>query len=202
VSRPGVVDDLSRLQQHQGMHTLQLDDAYGLDPEALPDLPPLRHLVLNGTRRTIVASLGRRFRGGPVKLPVHGAKSQAWLAAHMDNPFRDWVQESKAFGQAACKAYTRAWRVIEAIEPDAPDRRRASPARPRSRSQRHSPRPRTDRYPLPRPGVGRLPRPRRPPPHSRSAHTRVVRRRPQLLISRTPPSQRAHPRAGMLEGEM
>jgi hypothetical protein len=36
-------------------------------------------------------------------------------AAHLDNQFRDWVEESKAFGQAACKAYTRAWRAIEAI---------------------------------------------------------------------------------------
>jgi hypothetical protein len=40
----------------------------------------------------------------------------------MDNPFRDWVEESQAFGQAACMAYTRAWRAIEAIEPEAPDR--------------------------------------------------------------------------------
>jgi len=78
--------------------------------------------VLDGTRRTIAAILGRRFRDGLVELSVHGVKTQAWLAAHMDNPFRDWVAESKAFGQAACKAYTRAWRAIVAIQPQAPDR--------------------------------------------------------------------------------
>ncbi|MFG2040582.1 hypothetical protein [Dactylosporangium sp. NPDC048998] len=119
---PGVLTDLSQLRQHPRMHTLQLDDAYGLDPAALPELPQLRHLVLNGTRRTIATTLRQRFRRGPVELSVNGAKSQAWLAAHMDNPFRDWVEDSKAFGQAACKAYTRAWRAIEAIEPEAPDR--------------------------------------------------------------------------------
>jgi hypothetical protein len=118
---PGNITDLSQLQQHHRMHTLQLDDAYGLDPDALPELPQLRHLVLNGTRRITATTLRRRFQRGTVELSVNGAKSEAWLAVHMNNPFRDWVEESKAFGQAACKAYTRAWRAIEAIEPEAPD---------------------------------------------------------------------------------
>jgi hypothetical protein len=119
---PGVITDLSQLLRHHRLHTLQLDDAYGLDPDALPELPELRRLVLNGTRRTTATALRRRFQRGPVELSVNGAKSEAWLAAHMDNPFRDWVEESEAFGQAACQAYTRAWRAIEAIKPEAPDR--------------------------------------------------------------------------------
>jgi hypothetical protein len=40
---------------------------------------------------------------------------------HMGNPFRDWVDDSKAFGQAACAAYTRAWQAVEAIESGEPD---------------------------------------------------------------------------------
>lgn len=44
----------------------------------------------------------------------------------MDNPFRDWVQDSKAFGQAACSAYTRALRAVEAIAPEAPNRLEAA----------------------------------------------------------------------------
>src|SRR6266540_1478787 len=88
----------------------------------LAGLTSLRHLFLNGTRRTIAAALKARFTGSTVMVSVKGAKSQAWLAAHMDNPFRDWVEDSKAFGQAACSAYTRARRAIEAIAPEAPDR--------------------------------------------------------------------------------
>lgn len=43
------------------------------------------------------------------------------MAAYLDNPFRDWVEDSRAFGEAACKAYLRAWRAVEAIDPEAPD---------------------------------------------------------------------------------
>ncbi len=119
---PGVLADLPELGRHRQLQKLRLDDAYGLDPERLPGLPSLRHLFLNGTRRTIAAALKARFTGSTVMVSVKGAKSQAWLAAHMDNPFRDWVEDSKAFGQAACSAYTRARRAIEAIAPEAPDR--------------------------------------------------------------------------------
>jgi hypothetical protein len=119
---PGTITDLPALRRHHRLHTLQLDDAYGLDPDALPELPQLRRLVLDGTRRSTATTLRQRFRRGPVEVSVSGAKSAAWLTAHVDNPFRDWVEESKAFGQAACKAYVRAWRAIEAIEPAAPDR--------------------------------------------------------------------------------
>jgi len=119
---PGVLTDLSELGRHRRLHNLRLDDAYGLDPPRLPELPSLRSLFLNGTRRTIAAAIKARFKGSAVAVSVKGAKSEAWLAAHMDNPFRDWVEDSKAFGQAACSAYTRALRAVEAITPEARDR--------------------------------------------------------------------------------
>jgi hypothetical protein len=119
---PGIIADLAHLPRHRHLRTLKLDDAYGLDPDALPELPHLRDLVLHGTRRTTVTTLRRRFAHGPVTLSVDGAKSERWLAAHMDNPFRDWVEESTAFGRAACAAYTRAQQAINAIAPEAPDR--------------------------------------------------------------------------------
>jgi hypothetical protein len=119
---PGVLTDLAELGRHRQLHTVQVDDAYGLDLEALPELPALRRLSLNGTRRTIAAAAKARYKGSAVKVSVSGAKSEAWLAAHMDNPFRDWVEDSEAFGKAACEAYTLAWRAVEAITPDAPDR--------------------------------------------------------------------------------
>jgi len=118
---PGTLTDLPDLRRHARLHTLELDDAYGLDPDALPDLPQLRRLELAGARRTTATTLRRRFKHDPVDVSVSGAKSEAWLVANMDNPFRDWVEDSKPFAQAACKAYTRAWQAIGAIEPGAPD---------------------------------------------------------------------------------
>ncbi|RSM74834.1 hypothetical protein DMB66_00345 [Actinoplanes sp. ATCC 53533] len=117
---PGIITDLAHLPRQ--LRTLKLDDAYGLDPDALPELPRLRSLVLHGTRRTTATTLRRRFTHGPVTLSVDGAKSERWLAEHMDNPFRDWVEESTAFGRAACAAYTRAQQAISAIAPEAADR--------------------------------------------------------------------------------
>lgn len=118
----GALSEVYELGRHGRLHTLQLDDAYGLDAESLPDLPSLRHLELNGTRRTTATTLKARFKGSTVTVSVSGAKSEAWLATHMDNPFRDWVEDSKAFGQAACSAYTRAWHAVGAIAPGASDR--------------------------------------------------------------------------------
>lgn len=118
----GVLTDLPGLRRHHRLNSLQLDDAYGLDPASLPELPSLRHLTLNGTRRTTATAVKARLKGSTVTVSVNGAKSQAWLAAHMDNPFRDWVEDSKAFGQAACAAYNRTRRAVDAIAPEAPDR--------------------------------------------------------------------------------
>lgn len=119
---PGVLTDLPGLRRHHRLRSLQLDDAYGLDPASLPELPSLRHLTLNGTRRTTSTAVKARLKGSAVTLSVNGAKSQAWLAAHLDNPFRDWVEDSKAFGQAACAAYNRARCAVDAIATEAPDR--------------------------------------------------------------------------------
>ncbi|MEV4135662.1 hypothetical protein AB0J72_26235 [Dactylosporangium sp. NPDC049742] len=160
---PGTLTDLPDLRQHARLRTLQLDDAYGLDPDALPELPQLRQLELNGARRTTATTLRQRFKHGPVELSISGAKSEAWLAANMDNPFRDWAEDSKPFAQAACKAYTRARRAIEAIGPDTPDRLAAGERALRGLVTDLNTIDSNDRHPQPRTGLGRLPRPGRPP---------------------------------------
>jgi hypothetical protein len=63
-----------------------------------------------------------RFSGSAVTVAVSGAKSESRLAAQMDNPFRDWVDDSEALGQAACDAYARASRAVGAVALEAPDR--------------------------------------------------------------------------------
>ncbi|GIF63393.1 hypothetical protein Ais01nite_14280 [Asanoa ishikariensis] len=118
-SPPGVVSDLADLGRHQRLHHLRMDDAYGLDPAALPELSSLRGLSTHGTRHTIAQALEARFEGEPVELSITGAKSEAWLADYLDNPFRDWVEESEPFARAACEAYLEAVRSIESVAPDA-----------------------------------------------------------------------------------
>ena len=109
---PGVATDLDVLRTFERLRSLQLDDADGLDPEELPDQPSLRHIELQGTSRTIAAAVEARFGGRGVDVTIIGAKSEAWLSAHMDNPFRDWVKDSEAFATAACEAFDRARRAI------------------------------------------------------------------------------------------
>jgi hypothetical protein len=118
----GTLTDTQDLRTHHGLHSLQLDDAYGWDPGSLPELPSLTYLEINGTRKGTAAAVKARFKGTGVDTTVRGAKSDAWLAAHMTNPFRDWVEDSKPFGTAACKAYARALLALEAIAPEAPGR--------------------------------------------------------------------------------
>jgi hypothetical protein len=101
---------------------LRIDEAYELDPGALPDLPALRQLKLYGTRKSIAAAVKARYKGSKVRVHTLRAKTDEWLAIHMYNPFREWVEESKAFGTAACRAYTKAGAAIDALPPDAGDR--------------------------------------------------------------------------------
>jgi hypothetical protein len=112
---PGDVDDLSELGRHVNVRTLQLDDAYGLSVGDLPELPALESLELHGTRKATAAAAKARYRGSRVTLCVSGAKTDNWLAVHMDNPFRDWVHDSKRFGLDACLAYDRARQAADAI---------------------------------------------------------------------------------------
>jgi hypothetical protein len=107
------------------LRTLEFDSAYDWDPQAVPELPGLQELVLNGVRRTTAAAIKSRFKGSGVKVTIRGTKTDTWLAAHMFNPFRDWIEDSKAFGTAACTAYTKARTAIDAAAAAGPERSRA-----------------------------------------------------------------------------
>jgi len=119
---PGTITDLAEMRNLTTLRGLQLDEAYGLTVEELPELPALRTLELNGTRHSTSRVAKARYRGSAVSVSVTGAKTDQWLALHMDNPFRDWVHDSKGFGRAACAAYDRARRAADAVAADHPER--------------------------------------------------------------------------------
>jgi hypothetical protein len=95
---PGTLSDLPALRLLPELRTPQFDSAHDWDPDALPELPGLTELVLNGVRRTTAAAVKSRLKGSGVKVTTRDTKTDTWLAAHMFNPFRDWIEDSKAFG--------------------------------------------------------------------------------------------------------
>jgi hypothetical protein len=48
---------------------------------------------------------------------VLGAKPDTWLAANLNNPFRDWIDDDPRGGAAACKAYAHTVRAIDRLPP-------------------------------------------------------------------------------------
>ncbi|MEV1167596.1 hypothetical protein [Nonomuraea sp. NPDC049784] len=103
------------------LHTLQLIDAYGVEAPMLP--PPggsLRHLNVASLRSSQSRPIKERFRGSEVRVRLRGAKSDKWLAANIDNPLRDWVDDDRRAGAAACRAYAAAAQAIGLLSPDDP----------------------------------------------------------------------------------
>jgi hypothetical protein len=66
-----------------------------------------------GTTRSAAIAMKTRYHGTQVELIIHGAKSDQWIRANLENPFRNWVDDDEHGGAAACKAYAKALRAIE-----------------------------------------------------------------------------------------
>lgn len=112
---PGSLLDAEALADLEQLAVLELHDGYGIDPDILPELPSLQHLDVYGLRRSAVPPLRARYRD--IRLVVGGAKSDTWLAANLDNPLRDWVDDDERGGRAACQAYAEAVRAIDKLPP-------------------------------------------------------------------------------------
>jgi len=119
---PGNLTDVAELGRHTQLCVLKIHNAYGPVVEDLPELPALRELELGGTRMSTAAAANERYRDTSVTVDVWRAKTDEWLAAHMDNPFRDWIEHGEEFALAACEAYDRARAILDAITPIDPDR--------------------------------------------------------------------------------
>jgi hypothetical protein len=132
---PGTLLEADLLARPPHLHTLELLDAYGLDVPALPEptaWPALRRLRVGGLRRRDASALRARFGRSAVWLGLRGAKSDTWLAANLNNPFRDWVEDHPKAASMACKAYASASR---AMDPSLTSRTREW--RPRATSSTH-----------------------------------------------------------------
>ncbi|MGQ5259873.1 hypothetical protein ACTWLT_03850 [Micromonospora sp. ZYX-F-536] len=115
---PGRLVDAAALAGLTRLAVIELLDGYGLDADVLPDLTSLKQLTVNGLRRSVVPALKARYRGTGMRLVTEGAKPDTWLAANLDNPLRDWVDDDARGGAAACKAYASAVRAIDKVRKD------------------------------------------------------------------------------------
>ncbi|MGI5146800.1 hypothetical protein ACQEVC_10505 [Plantactinospora sp. CA-294935] len=115
---PGLLVDADPLATLPRLYAVELLDGYGCAADTLPELPALRHLEVDGLRRSVVAPLRSRYRGSRVELLLRGAKSDAWLEANFGNPFRDWVDDDPRGGTAACRAYATALRAVDRLPAD------------------------------------------------------------------------------------
>ncbi|MEV0385996.1 hypothetical protein [Nonomuraea sp. NPDC050643] len=110
---------LAGLDGFDRLHTLELSDAYGVEAAMLPAPGgPLRRLGISCLRSSQVRAIKQRYRGSEVAVRISGAKSDKWLAVNIDNPLRDWVDDHKRGGAAACRAYAAAERAIEGLGVD------------------------------------------------------------------------------------
>lgn len=115
---PGRLVDAAALASLTHLAVIELVDGYGLDADTLPDLASLTQLSISGLRRSISPALKARYRGSRVRLVIEGAKPDTWLAANLNNPFRDWVDDDARGGAAACRAYASAVRTIDKLPQD------------------------------------------------------------------------------------
>ena len=114
--RVGRVRGLAALTRFPGLRRLHCLDCYDLDCETLPalaSLPSLTTIEAHGLRRRDAATLKRRL-AEVNKLSLRGMRSDAWLRANLNNPFREWADE---YGVKPGKGASAAWkRAVSAIQ--------------------------------------------------------------------------------------
>jgi hypothetical protein len=116
IGPPGGIPDLEKLALLPRLRKLFLRDCYELNAAAMPPssaLPSLESVEIDGIRRAAADLLEERMGKG-VKLSIRGKRTDAWLRANLDNPFREWPDEhGKKVGNAAMAAYRKAAAVLE-----------------------------------------------------------------------------------------
>lgn len=124
---PGELAEARLLSRFRSLFSLELNSAYALDAPSLPQAwPALRSLHVDGIRRETAKLLKSRYHRSGLDLVVQGAKPDDWLAEHLNNPFRDWIEDDRRAAATACKAYTTASRALGSLPCDPEERAEAA----------------------------------------------------------------------------
>ncbi len=112
---------VERLAELSKLKTLSIDTCYDFDADSFPlpaTWPHIESLSIEGLRKTAATVLQRRARKDP-RLKLRKARTDAWLKANLDNPFRDWAEHHSAGkAKAAIKAFAVAAKAIGANPDD------------------------------------------------------------------------------------
>ncbi|MCB9574360.1 MAG: hypothetical protein H6709_19950 [Kofleriaceae bacterium] len=110
------LDGVERLAALTALRRLELIHCYGLDAAAFPAAatawPALTSASIDGHRKADAAALRARL-AGVASVELRGGKTDAWLSANLDNPFRDWVDRAAAVGRAAAAAWRTACAALD-----------------------------------------------------------------------------------------
>ncbi len=109
------IPDVEALAALPALRTLELIHCYGIDaarvPIAAAAWPALERASVDGYRKPDAARW-KACLAGVATVELRGGKTDAWLAANLDNPFRDWVDRSPAVGKRAAAAWRTARTAI------------------------------------------------------------------------------------------
>ena len=109
---PGHVRNLSALAALTGLRTLTLYDMFGFGPEDIPapsNFPELGMFWLTSIPADAAAAIKKSYKPAATKgldLQVRQPRKPEWLAANLDNPFRNWDDTEGITAAQAKKAAT------------------------------------------------------------------------------------------------
>lgn len=93
---PGYLRNLSSLATLSGLRSLTLSDVFGFSPDDFPapsNFPELQMLWLTSIPVDVAAAVKKTYKSATaagLDLAVRQPRKPEWLAANLDNPFRNW----------------------------------------------------------------------------------------------------------------
>ncbi len=109
---PGHVRNMAALAALTGLHTLTLYDMFGFRPEDIPapsNFPKLSMFWLTSIPSDAAAAIKKIYKPATIQgldLQVRQPRKPEWLAANLDNPFRNWDETEGITSAQAKKAAT------------------------------------------------------------------------------------------------
>lgn len=116
---PGKLRDASALNRLTGLRELDIYEMYDLDGAGWPlNWPLLEGVRIHGVRKADARSIKVALATVP-DVRISATRGDAWIAAHLSNPFRGWRESQLLFGQAACAAWKKAKSRAKKLGPNA-----------------------------------------------------------------------------------